>query len=67
MPDAQASVRISIAICLANLDRTQPIEIIAKPQCMKNTCRRGSITSVCYQFYFMITPCTCASNCRQRQ
>ncbi len=39
MPDAHASVRISIAICFANLDRTQPTEIMAKPQCMKNTCR----------------------------
>lgn len=26
-----------MAMCLANLARTQPMEIMAKPQCMKNT------------------------------
>ncbi len=37
MPEAQASTRMSMEMCLANLARTQPMESMAKPQCMKNT------------------------------
>ncbi len=37
MPEVQASIRMSMEMCLANFARTQPMESMAKPQCMKNT------------------------------
>ena len=36
-----ASTRISMEICFANFARTQPMEIMANPQCMKNTCNQA--------------------------